>query len=134
MKTLFLFFAVVVLNAGCASSSKTSAPSGLDAQLKVTGANSVLKAKLLLKNSGSKEIVLNDLNSRYFKVVTLDNKPVETKANSGKPSEVVRVKPGETVETTFALQDNYSFWDRLTRYKVWYEGPNLKTEPVQVWF
>jgi|GEM_PF-4462105 len=107
---------------------------GLDAQLKVTGANSQLKAKLMLKNTTSDEINVAGLNSKFFVVQTTDGKPVEAKKNSGKSIPTVKVKPGATEEVTFSLQDNYSFWDRLTKYKIFYEGPDLKTEAVQVWF
>jgi len=122
---------------GCSSPGpkKAAAPSkNLEAQLKVSGANSQLKAKLMLKNTGSKEILINDLNSRFFKVETLDSKPMEAKALGAKPGGAVRLKPGESVETAFSLHENYSFWDRLTRYKIWYDGPEVKSNVVQVWF
>jgi hypothetical protein len=67
-------------------------------------------------------------------VQTTDGKAVETKGNPNKPAPPLKIKPGETAEATFSLQDNYSFWDRLTKYKITYDGPALKTGPVQVWF
>lgn len=132
-KTAFFSLILVGALAGCASGSKGS-NADVDAQLKVTGANSQLKAKLQVKNLTDKEVVIKDLNSKYFVVQTADGKPVETKGSADKPAPPLKIKPGETAEAVFSLQNNYSFWDRLTKYKITYEGPDLKTGPVQVWF
>ena len=119
---------------GCSTAQKTGTAPGADAQLKVNGANSQLTAKVLVKNNTKKEMILSELNSKYFVVQTNDGKAVEARPNSGKSVAPLKIKPGETAEAVFSLQNNYSFWDRLTKYKIAYDGPGLKTAPVQVWF
>lgn len=115
------------------TSGGASTPKGLASVLKVTPAAGKLKAKIEFTNSGSKETVVSGLDSRNFHVETVDGKPMAFKGKGGL-AEVVHVPPGQTVESEFNLQDNYPFWDRRTKYKIWYESPSLKTNTVQVWY
>lgn len=133
IKSLIATFLFLSLLAGCASGSK-SAPSGVAPELKVTSSPGRLKAKLLLKNTSAHDLVVKELDPKNFKVETADNKAMPLKAGNLKATEPVTIKPGETAELTFNLQDNYPFWDRLTKYRIWYEGSGLKTNVVQVWY
>lgn len=132
---IFLTLIFLFLSA-CASTGggKTGAASpALTPELKVASTPGRLRAKIAFKNTGTKEIVINDLHSKNFKVQMADGKPM-TFRGSGVAGEVLTVKPGQTVEAAFSLQDSYPFWDRRTKYKIWYEAPGLKTNTVQVWF
>jgi hypothetical protein len=136
MYRLAVLFTPVLFLVGCASGSVTgggSTPKGLSSVLKVTPERGKLKARLELTNSSSSEVVVSGLNPRNFHVETVDGKVMEFKGKSGE-AEALHVAPGQTVETGFNIQDNYPFWDRRTKYKIWYESPNLKTNAVQVWF
>lgn len=110
-----------------------SSGGAVDAKLSVASTPGRLKAKMVLKNTSGKEIVLTDLNPKYFKVEMLDGKAMAFKGAAAN-AEQVTIKPGGTTETAFALQDSYSFWDRRTKYKIWYDGPDLKSNVVQTWF
>lgn len=134
MKALALIF-LVGLSACSTLKTAGSAPqaAGLDAQLAVTSVPGRLKAKLVLKNTGSKELVVSDLNAKNFRVEMLDGKAMPFRG-AAPAVEPVKIKPGESVETAFSLQDNYPFWDRRTKYKITYDSPALKTNTVQVWF
>jgi hypothetical protein len=132
LTVLALLFTTTACTSMGAKAPAASQP-GLDTQLKVTSGLGHLKAKLVLKNMSAKEMTVGDLNSKNFKVETADGKAMPFKGASA-PGESLHLKPGESTEAAFNLQDNYPFWDRRTKYKIWYEAPDLKSNVVQVWF
>ncbi len=134
---LWIAIGPIVFIAGCASQSagvKGAASSEVEAQLKVSAGSGKLKAKLNLKNNTSREIDVKNLDSKFFSVQTIKDEPMALKNSKGEVIPTVHLKPGEAKEIAFSLQDNYSFWDRLTKYKIWYEGDGLKSNVAQVWF
>jgi hypothetical protein len=141
MKTmrLLLISGLVLALTGCAGTGKKtqgSAAADSGAQLKVVSGAGKLKAKLAITNTSSRDMVLKDLREQYFKVETLDNKPMPFKSAvaQGEKAPAVVVKPGQTIEQEFSLQNNFPFWDRLTKYKIKYDSPELESNEVQVWF
>lgn len=130
-----ILFAGLALLTGCATGRGGSRPSPTDlgVDLKVTSIVGKLKAKLTLTNTSQREVVVDDLEVRFFHVETVDGKPMAFKGKSA-PGEALHIAPGASAESAFVLQDSYPFWDRRTKYKIWYESSNLKSNVVQVWF
>ena len=134
---IWIFLSLIVFIAGCAGMGagvKAAAISDVEAQLKVSAGSGKLKAKLSLKNNTSRDIDVKSLDSKHFTVQTIKDEPMALKNPKGELMAAVHLKPGETKEIAFSLQDNYPFWDRLTKYKIWYEGDGLKSNVAQVWF
>lgn len=120
-----------------ACASKTPAPdvaSALTSDLKVSSTTSGhLRARLTLTNPTKNALTIPGPGASAFRVETIDGKAMAFKGSRTPPAPLV-LKPGESVETAFSLQDNYAFWDRRTKYKIWFESPELKSNVVQVWF
>jgi len=129
------FALAFLLLAACASKAPISNETGAVAgDLKVSSTTAGhLRAKLSVKNTTTKDVTLPSPTSAAFRVETTDGKAMSYKGSraSGPP---VTLKAGEAQEFAFSLQDNYSFWDRRTKYKIWFESPELKSNVVQVWF
>jgi hypothetical protein len=120
---------------GCSSLSKGGG-GDVDAQLKVNASAGKLWAKMALKNTSGHQVVVRDIDKRFFRVETTDGKAMEPKNPHAKSEGRVPItlKPAESVELSFNLNDDYNFWDRLTKYRIWYEGSGLKSNVVQTWF
>ncbi|MBX3022224.1 MAG: hypothetical protein KF799_11170 [Bdellovibrionales bacterium] len=133
MKKTILIFMGLFLLVGCSSTGGSTDKGDAQAQLSVSSVPGRLKAKLVMKNESGKELVFTDLNPKYFKVEMVNGKAMAYKG-PGQSTEALTVKPGAMAETAFSLQDSYAFWDRRTKYKIWYDSPSLKSNAVQVWF
>lgn len=129
-----LFFALLLT--GCATSkTNLAAQKILKSELKVTSTIGHLKAKLNLTNTSKSELTLNNIDASHFRVQTTDGKVMSYKSKGNHPPNVpVHIGPGQTEELLFDLQNSYAFWDRRTKYEVWYEDAELKTNIVRVWF
>jgi hypothetical protein len=135
-----LAFLLIMFLVGCATTKnrdntgeQTPTSGDLGVDLKVTSTVGKLKAKLEFTNRSNHDVDVSGLEARYFRIETVDGKAMEFRGKSA-PGEVLHIAPTATAESSFILQDSYPFWDRRTKYKIWYESPSLKSNTVQVWF
>jgi hypothetical protein len=133
---LFNSFLMVMLGA-CAISPQGKAPAlqdKVETQLKISTGGGRVRAKLLLTNQGPRELVLNDLRAKNFKIETADGQILSYKGEVLANAESLRLKPGQSLETAFNLHQSFPFKDRLTRYKIRFENAQVRSNDAQVWY
>lgn len=128
---------LMVMLSACASSPKKALPElqdKVETQLKVSTGGGKVRAKLLFTNRGTRELVLEDLAATNFKIEMADGQTLVYRGDVLAKSEPLRLKPGQSVETTYNLQQAFPFKDRLTRYKIRFENPQIRSNDTQVWY
>lgn len=125
---------ILTLLVGCATKPSVHDTAKLASDLRVTSTTTGhLRAKLRLMNAGPEPIAIEGPSLADFHVETKDGKALAFKGPRT-PGAPLRLQPGESVETTFELQERYPFWDRRTKYRIWFDAPFAKSNVDQVWF
>lgn len=132
----WIFIVFTVFSNACAHVPYLGGPtlqSKVETHLKVSPANGRLRAKLTFKNTSASELVLSEIDAKNFSV-EMNGHPLALKGGPTERVAPVKIPPHQSVETALNLESAFPFKDRLTKYKIRFESPQVRSNDVHVWY